>query len=138
MALKWVAGRLAGGPSPPYPAAVGLCLLTAHGPRRGPAALVQPHRPPVLLRLGRARRAAVAAHRPPGGLRELVLAEVAAVAGHGGRVAARLALGDPPEHDPRVPGRRLVRGQPQRSEGLLPRDSVDRQAVRPLEAPHRA
>src|SRR4051794_41816875 len=98
MALKWVAGRLAGGPSPPYPAAVGLCLLTAHGPRRGPAALVQPHRSPVLLGLGRARRVAVAAHRAPGGLGELVLAEVAAVAGHRGRGAPPPPPGGPPPH----------------------------------------
>ena len=48
----------------------------------------------VLLGLGRLGGVAGAAHRAPGRAVELVLAAVAAVGRDGGRVAARLALGD--------------------------------------------
>ena len=64
----------------------------AVGPGGGAARLQQRGGAAVLLGLGRLGRIAGAAHRAPGGARELVLAAVAAVGRDRGRVAARLAL----------------------------------------------
>ena len=67
-----------------------------------------------------------AADRPPGGARELVLAEVAAVGRNRRRVASRLALGDPRQHRRRVAdGRSGAAGrEAERGEGLRTGDAV--------------
>ena len=75
-------------------------------PGRGAARLQQRGGAAVLLGLGRLRGIARAAHRAPGGARELVLAAVAAVGRDRGRVAARLARGDLLEQ----PSRRTAAG----------------------------
>ena len=101
--------------SVPYTALAVLCALTLVGltasrrrreaperlaavrPGRGAALAVQLERQLVLEPLGRLGRVAAAAEAAPGRAAELVLAAVLAAGRDGARVAAGLALRDPPE-----------------------------------------
>ncbi len=109
--------------------------LAADRPRARAGLLQQRRSALVLLGLRRLRRIALAPHCPPSRSGELVFAAVLPVGRDGGRIAARLALGDPGQQLGRRLGLgRLLRGEAERGGGLRPDDAVGVEAVLALEA----